>query len=66
MELGRLERVRCGCCPHYVDVTDPSRITEDDNLSGAPADGMIDELGDLVGEFMRWLGTDGHQLASCD
>ena len=46
--------------------SDPTRITEDDNLTGAPADGMIDELGELVGEFMRWLGTHGHQLAPCD
>jgi hypothetical protein len=50
----------------YVEVADPSRITEDDDLTGAPADGMLDELGDLVGEFMRWLGTHGHQLAPCD
>jgi hypothetical protein len=51
---------------YYVDVTDPSRITEDDDLTGAPADGMLDDLGDLVGEFVRWLGTHGHQLAPCD
>ncbi len=51
---------------YYVDVADPTRITADDDLMGAPADGVVDELGELVDGFLRWLGTHGHALAPCD
>jgi hypothetical protein len=44
------------------DVIDPSVIIYLDNLTGYPADGIVDANGQLQGSFTSFLGSRGHQL----
>jgi hypothetical protein len=43
-------------------VSDPSVIIALDNLTGYPADGIVDGGGVLQGQFAMFLGSRGHQL----
>jgi hypothetical protein len=43
-------------------VSDPSVIIYLDNLTGYPADGIVDSGGVLQGQFTSFLGSRGHQL----
>ncbi|HET6583895.1 MAG TPA: Ig domain-containing protein [Nannocystaceae bacterium] len=54
--------------PFYdlVDVSEPSRITDVDGLYGTPADGIVDDAGDLQGAYAEYLGTRGHELGTCE
>jgi hypothetical protein len=51
---------------YYSEVTDPTRISAEDDVTGAPAEGVVDDLGALMGRFLEYLGTHGHALAPCD
>lgn len=43
-------------------VTAPGQIIYGDNLSGFPADGIIDANGNLAGSYVSNLGTQGYQI----
>jgi hypothetical protein len=45
-----------------VSVSDPSRITVTDQLTGSPSAGIVDSNGSLTSSFERYVGTHGHQL----
>jgi hypothetical protein len=44
------------------DVVDPQVVLYTDNLSGDPADGIVDASGALQGDYLMYLGARGHQL----
>lgn len=46
----------------FEAVEDPTRVTFEENLSGTPADGIVDGNGDLQGDDIDYLGTRGHQI----
>lgn len=46
----------------FEEVTDPTRVTFDDNLVGTPADGIVDADGELQGMYVDHLGTHGHRI----
>jgi hypothetical protein len=43
-------------------VSAPGRVTYAENLSGTPADGIVDAEGNLAGPYRSHLGTRGHGL----
>jgi hypothetical protein len=43
-------------------VSVPGRVTYTENLTGAPADGIVDAGGNLTGPYRSHLGTRGHGL----
>ncbi len=43
-------------------VSDPSRVSYVDNLSGAPSEGIVDASGALTPAFAEWLGLRGHVI----
>ena len=45
-------------------VSDTSRVVITDSLAGTSGSGIIDSSGALTGDFVRYLGTHGHQLGS--
>ncbi len=46
----------------FEAVDDPTRVTFDDNLVGTPADGIVDDNGELQGMYAEQLGTHGHVI----
>jgi hypothetical protein len=46
----------------FEAVADESRVTFEDNLVGTPADGIVDDEGNLQGDWASHLGTRGHQI----
>jgi hypothetical protein len=46
----------------FEAVDDPTRVTFSDNLTGTPADGIVDENGELQGAWVEHLGTHGHRI----
>lgn len=54
--------------PHFYfqEVVDALRITSTDDITGVPADGIVDAEGELQGASLQYLGTHGHALGSCE
>jgi hypothetical protein len=46
----------------FEAVDDPTRVTFSDNLTGTPADAIVDENGELQGAYVEHLGTRGHVI----
>ncbi len=46
----------------FESVDDPTRVSFTDNISGTPADGIVDENGELQGEWTDYIGSRGHAI----
>ena len=46
----------------FENVSDPTRVVSTENLSGSPADGIVDAQGNLLGTYRSFLGKRGHLL----
>ena len=46
----------------FEAVDDPTRVTFSDNLSATPAEGMVDENGELQGDWAEYVGSRGHVI----
>jgi hypothetical protein len=48
---------------YFERVSDPTRITVRDNLTGSPSEKIIDALGNLLPSYAASIGKIGHQIA---
>ena len=48
------------------DVSDGSRLVINDVLTGTQSDGIVDETGRLTGEYAKFVGTHGYELANTE
>lgn len=46
----------------FENVSDPTRVVSTENLSGSPADGIVDAQGNLLGTYRQFVGKRGHLL----